>query len=137
MEREKNPGRIFSNKLYGTHSKDLVKKSGILSSPNPKHGCTLPTGTIKLVQSYYELDEVSRIMPGKKYFVSIREGDHRVHVQKRLILGNLKEVYQHFKEKYPMEKVGFSNLLASSKKLCSSRDKWNSCCMYLHNQSKC
>ena len=47
-------------------------------------------------------------MPGKKDFVSIREGDHRVHVQKRLILGNLKEGYQQFKEKYPMEKVGFS-----------------------------
>ena len=35
-------------------------------------------------------------------------GDHQVHVQKRLILGNLKEVYQQFKEKYPMVKVGFS-----------------------------
>ena len=89
-------------------AKNLVKKSGILSSPNPKHGCTLSTDTIRLVQCFYELDEVSRIMPGKKDFVSIREGDHRVHVQKRLILGNLKEVYQQFKEKYPMVKVGFS-----------------------------
>ena len=70
--------------------KNLVKKSGILSSPNPKHGCTLSTDTIRLLQCFYELDEVSRIMPGKKDFVSIREGDHQVYVQKRLILGNLK-----------------------------------------------
>ena len=89
-------------------AKDLAKVNGVLSSPNPKHGCTLPTVTITLVQDFYELDEISRMMPGKKDFVSIREGDHRVHVQKRLILGNLKEIYQQFKEKYPTVKVGFS-----------------------------
>jgi len=89
-------------------AKELAKNYGILSSPNPKHGCSLPAETIRLVQSFYELDEVSRIMPGKKDFVSIREGDHRVHVQKRLILGNLKEIYLQFKEKHPKEKVGFS-----------------------------
>ena len=38
----------------------------------------------------------------------VRQGDQRVHVQKRLLLGNLKEVYQQFKEKHPMEKIGFS-----------------------------
>ena len=43
-------------------------------------------------------------MPGKKDFVSIKHGDRRVHVQKRLILNNLKEVYQQFKEKHPLEK---------------------------------
>ena len=34
----------------------------------------------------------------------MRQGDQRVHVQMRLFLGNLKEVYQQFKEK----KIGFS-----------------------------
>ena len=47
-------------------------------------------------------------MPGKKDFVSIREGEKRIHVQKRLVLSNLKEVYSEFKDKYPNEKVGFS-----------------------------
>ena len=84
-------------------AKDLAKNHGVLSSPNPKHGSTLPTGTISLVKGFYGLDEISRIIPGKKDFVSIREGDHWIHVQKRLILGNLKEVYQQFKEKYPRE----------------------------------
>ena len=48
-------------------------------------------------------------MPGKKDFVYVRQGDQRVHVQKRLLLG-LKEVYtyQQFKEKHSMEKIGFS-----------------------------
>ena len=72
-------------------AKNLVKEQGILSSPNPKHGSALPLTTVKLVQAFYESDDVSQIMPGRKDFVSIRQGDQRVHVQKRLILGNLKE----------------------------------------------
>ena len=48
-------------------AKDLVKDQGILSSPNPKHGSSsLSQATISLVQAFYELDEVSRIMPSKK-----------------------------------------------------------------------
>ena len=53
-------------------AKDLVKDQGILSSPNPKHGSSsLSQATISLVQVLYKLDKVSRIMPGKKDFVSI------------------------------------------------------------------
>jgi len=44
-------------------------------------------------------------MPGRKDFVSIRQGDQCAHIQKRLIL---KEVYQQFKKNYPIEKIGFS-----------------------------
>ena len=48
-------------------AKDLVKDQGILSSPNPKHGSfSLSQATTSLVQAFYELDEVSQIMPGKK-----------------------------------------------------------------------
>ena len=59
--------------------------------------------------AFMNLMKLAELMPGKKDFVSIREGDHRVHVQKRLILGNLKEIYQQFKEKYPMV---YRNLLS-------------------------
>ena len=89
-------------------AKELVKNQGILPNPNPKHGCCLPLITVNLVKDFYELDDVSRIMPGKKDFVSVRQGDKRVHVQKRLLLSNLKELYQQFKAKYPTEKIGFS-----------------------------
>ena len=101
-------------------AKDLVKDQGILSSPNPKHGSSsLSQATISLVQAFYELDEVSRIMPGKKDFVSIRKGDQRAHVQKRLMLGNLKEVYQQIKEKHPTtDKIGFSKFADLRPKHC-------------------
>jgi len=32
-------------------------------------------------------------MPGRKDYVSVREGEGRVHVQKRLVLCNLQELY--------------------------------------------
>ena len=99
-------------------AKYLVKNQGILSNLNPKHGCSLPLTTVSLVKDFYEFDDISRIMLGKKDFVSVRQGDQRVHVQKRLLLGNLKEVYQQFKENHPMEKIGFSNLRTSSTTLC-------------------
>ena len=44
-------------------AKELVKQKGILSTPNPKPGHTLPVETTDLVQSFYESDEVSRTMP--------------------------------------------------------------------------
>ena len=86
----------------------LAKESGILTSPNPKRGRPLPVSTKALVKSFYRDDEISRPMPGKKDFLSVREGGEKVHLQKRLLLCNLKEVYQQFVSRYQDVKVGFS-----------------------------
>ena len=101
-------------------AKDLVKDQEILSPPNPKHGSSHyhKQLTISLVQAFYELDEVSQIMPDKKDFICIRKGNQCVHVQKRLMLGNLKEVYQQFKEKHPTDKIGFSKFADLRPKHC-------------------
>ena len=53
-------------------------------------------------------------MPRGKDFVSI---GNKVHVQKRLLLSNLKELYVAYKERYPDHKIGLS-------KLCEIRPKW-------------
>ena len=47
-------------------------------------------------------------MPGKKDCVTILKNEGRKRIQKRLVLGNLKEIYQQFKAANPEEKVGFS-----------------------------
>ena len=47
-------------------AKEIVKQKGILSAPNPRHRHALAVETTDLVQCFYESDEVSRIMPGKK-----------------------------------------------------------------------
>ena len=80
----------------------------------PKKGKTPPQETLGLVQSFYEDDEYSRQMPGKKDYVSI---DRNVHKQKQLVLCNLSELYSVFRDKYPNIKIGFS-------KFCTLRPKW-------------
>ena len=74
------------------------------------------------VQTFYENDDISRLMPGEKDFVSVKQGGggggERVQVQKRLILSNLNEVYQNFKVTFPTEKVGFSKFAELRPKHC-------------------
>ncbi len=88
--------------------KQLVREKGVLSSPDPMPGPSLPSETVEIVTTFYQSDEISRIMPGKKDYVSVRQEGGRVHVQKRLILSNLKEVYCSFKDAFPDKKIGFS-----------------------------
>lgn len=58
-------------------------------------------------------------MPGMKDFVSVRNDEGvREHVQKRLILSNLKELYELFKLENPDCKVGFSMFASLRPKNC-------------------
>ena len=99
-------------------AKDLMKECGILATLNPKIGNPMNPETALRVQKFYENDDISRLMPGKKDFVSVKQGGKRVQVQKRLILSNLNEVYQNFKDTFPTEKVGFSKFAELRPKHC-------------------
>jgi hypothetical protein len=47
-------------------AKQLVMHQGIMSLPNPKPGKTLNKVTVEVVKCFYNGDEVSRVMPGRK-----------------------------------------------------------------------
>jgi hypothetical protein len=47
-------------------AKKLVKKQGILSSPNLKSRRTLPPAVADAVKEFYCSDLISRVMPDKK-----------------------------------------------------------------------
>ena len=47
-------------------------------------------------------------MPGMKDYVLVNVNGHRQHIQKRLVLCNLKEVFNQFKETSSELKIGFS-----------------------------
>ena len=89
-------------------AKNLEKENGMLSSPNPKQGKILPDEVKSAVTEFYRSDEVSRIMPGKKDCVVVRNEHGKDKIQKHLVLNNLKELFQKFKEKNPGLKVGFA-----------------------------
>ena len=65
---------------------------------------------------------------GKKDFVPVKRMVKHQHVQKRLVLSNLKEVHCEFKERSPDCKVGFSKIAELRPKhtmsLCFSRIEW-------------
>lgn len=98
--------------------KKLVKEKGILSTPNPKPGRTLNENVAELVKDFYNSDDVSRMMPGRKDCVSIKNKEGKTQVQKRLVLANVKEIYQLFKEKFPTIKIGFSKFCELRPKNC-------------------
>ena len=78
-----------------------------------KKGKSLSQNTINLVKAFYEDDEFSRQMPGKKDYLSVSGNTHK---QKRLILSNLNELYANFKSRYVGTSIGFSK--------CELRPKW-------------
>lgn len=99
--------------------KNLVKEKGVLSTPNIRIGKRLGSEHISTVIKFYHSEDVAREMPGMKDFVSVKGTDGiRERKQKFLILTNLKEAYQLFKEKYPHIKIGFSKFAELRPKEC-------------------
>ena len=97
------------SRCLARRAKMLVAEKGVLSSSNPKLGRTLSAQTEEEVKNFYLSDDISRIMPGKKDFVSVLAADRkREHKQKRLLLCSLKEAYSEFKGRHPDTKIGFS-----------------------------
>ena len=56
-----------------------MREKGVFATPNPNLGHPIAPKTADLVRGFYESDDVSRIMPGKKDFVSVKQGEQRVH----------------------------------------------------------
>lgn len=99
-------------------AKKTAVEKGILSDTTPKSHPSLNEEVVSLINNFYELDENSRVMPGKKDFVSVKVDTNRVQMQKRLLLLNLKELYQLFTESYPEAKCSFSKFASLRPKHC-------------------
>lgn len=54
-----------------------------------------------------------------KDYVSVKKDDkQRIHIQKRLILSNLKELYEMFRLEYSDKTIGFSTFASMRPKHC-------------------
>jgi hypothetical protein len=118
-------------------AKQLVLNQGIMSSPNLKPGKTLNEVTVEVVKSFYNSDEVSTVMLGKKDCVFIKVSGVKIQEQKGLLLCNLKELYSNFKNSHPGVKVGFSKLACLHSRNCilAGASGTHSVCIY--NSPKC
>ena len=99
-----------------SQAKEVLITKGVLSTPNSKKEKSLPAHVKDKVKEFYYSDTVSHVMPGKKDFLSVMENEETKHIQKRLVLNNLKEVFQLFSEKYPKNRV-FVVCRATSKRM--------------------
>ncbi|CAF4874203.1 unnamed protein product [Rotaria socialis] len=79
-----------------SQAKNILETKGVLSTPNPSKGKSLPVE----VKDFYYSDTISRAMPGKKDFLTVME------------------VFQLFTEKYPNTRIGFSKFAELRPKEC-------------------
>ena len=75
------------------------------------------TRAVEHVKEWYRSDEVSRMMPGMKDFVS-EKMEKRIKIHKHLILCNLREAHESFKTKHTEVRVGFSKFADLHLKEC-------------------
>ena len=102
------------SKATARKARIIREEKGILAVPQPVIGERMSEKTVNSVLEFYQNDEYSQQLPGKKGCVNIGKN---VHVSKRFILCNLKELYTAFKHKYLYLKI-------SSSKFASLRPKW-------------
>lgn len=76
------------------------------------------------------------MLPGKKDYVSLGHGQRE---QKRLILCNLRELYENYKSDYPQDKIGFSTFSSLRPKysiLAGASGTHSVCVCLLHQNPK-
>lgn len=120
-------------------AKKLVKEKGILSTPNLRPGKTIKDDTVTIVKSFYNDDDISRCLPGKKDYKTISTLGVKSKVQKRLLLCNLREGFALFKEKNPELKIGFSKFCELRPKniiLAGASGSHNVCVCAIHQNVK-
>ena len=120
-------------------AKHLAIEKGVLSTPNPKVGRGWEPDTAESVKKFYYKDEISRVMPGKRDCVTIFQNREKKKIQKRLVLGNLKEVCWQFKASNSERKVGFSKFAMLRPKECvlaGSNGTHSVCVCTTHNNVK-
>lgn len=94
---------------FAQKSKELQQEKGVLSMPNAKVGRKIEENILDQAKNFFELDRISKTMPGIKDYKSIKMSDgKRQKIQKRMLVHTLKEVFDEFKIQYPNSKIGFT-----------------------------
>lgn len=124
-----------------------VEKSKTLLNENisfSKIGLEKSTRTVDLateasVINFFNSDQVSRMMPGKRDCKSVKVNGKRVLKQKRLLLSTIDELYQLYKETNPDIKIGFTKFYLLKPTECVSANKngtHNVCVCKYHANAK-
>ena len=102
-------------------SVSIRRDHGILPDIQGKIGRKLSIETLDAVKEMYHDDEYTRSLPGMNDALSVRVGENKIKMQKRLIMCDLKELHKAFLERNienPQQKVGFSTFAKLRPKWC-------------------
>lgn len=113
ISREFNGSRQFAQK-----ARKLRASKGVLADTTAKNGRPLPDSTVKRIKDFYNSDENTRIMPGMKDVVSVKNDEGRDLIQKRLLLSDLRPLYDIYSKCYPNCPVSFSKFVQLRPKHC-------------------
>ena len=118
-------------------ARQLKRDKGILASPDHKRGKTVNGDVKQRIHNFYQSDEYSRMCPGKKEYITVRDGTIKEQKQKRLLLTNLRELYLEYKHKNPSDKVGFSTFCELLPEWCIpvTAPGMHSVCVCEHHQN--
>lgn len=86
--------------------------------PRPKSGHGLSDALVEQVTIFFNDDDISRVMPGQRDYVSVVADGVRQAKQKRLLTMSLRETYLHFKETHIDTNLSFSSFAALRPKHC-------------------
>ena len=89
-------------------SKQLAASEGIMATPNARLGKVLPKAVEEKVVAFYLSNNVSRMMPGSKDYVSMYIHRKKERVQKRLLLFSLRDAYLQFLDENVGLKIGLT-----------------------------
>ena len=101
-------------------------------------GHTLSEDVVNLITNFYSRNDTSALLPGMKDYIIMRNADgEKQKMQKRLLLLNLKELYQLFKEEYADVVVGFTKFSLLRPKNCvlANSSGTHSICVCLYHQN--
>lgn len=89
-------------------AKNLATQGKVLSMKIKRKG-SLSAELMQKVINFYHDDDISFLQSGKKVRFLSCHNNKGVQTQKRLLLGNLRELYRRFKEIHPDVSIGFSS----------------------------
>ncbi|XP_039969200.1 uncharacterized protein LOC120781131 isoform X2 [Bactrocera tryoni] len=113
MRRELNISRRMASR-----AKKLHANCGYGARPKPKTGRRIENSILKKIEEFYLSDEYSRVMPGRKDYISVVKNGQRCQEQKRLLLHNLRDLHTKFKDAFSDVKVSLSTFTRLRPRQC-------------------
>ena len=118
-------------------ARNVKREKVILEIPDSIHRQGLSGELLAGGNSFYEDDQISQCVKGKRILWLKNSDGTKEHHQRRLILYNIREAYLHYKSTFPDDKIGFSKFAEVWPKWCRTVGQSGShnICVYTYHQN--